>query len=717
MTTDRPAILRPNRDHMLAHVTAIFGEAMDGQIELAWSEATEKDVNGGSLFDTVDIDTIVDRAAALNEMEGRNTYIGMAARSPNAAPFARTKDGDYFATHAVAVDLDAPGSVEAAKAIYDALNLRPSWAVVTGEHPHRRAQLWWKLDAPMKNPSVHREIQSGLAAKFNGDPTIINPGRIMRLAGSIAWPKKPGRIPEMTAFYPVSGAEYPVDRLLAVAKEALAAKSAQSPSQPKSSGLGLDTGHVGADIDALLREAHQPGLWHHSVLRLTASLVGKGLPDSAIYAMAPALTMAGYTVAQTEDDMRVMIDGARAQGFTPQIAAPQPTADEAREQAAETPDDEIGALFPAWEVIDPRTIPRIEFVYSDFYAKGYTSLTVAAPKVGKSLLGIAEAFDIATGLGIFTGYRSEPQNVVYYNAEDDQALLNNRVIGLCLKYGVSQHDIAGRLRPVSGVSRDDFFFISGDRDVVINEPLFAKMERFCELHKAAAMIFDPLQDLSRSPETNDVFRLMGQRLRLFADRTGAALGIVHHTRKLTPGMTPTIDDARGGGALRGTARFNRLLYGMTEEEAAKAGVPDHRAFFRIADVESNLAPPSSDRNRWFQKISVDTPNGQSAGVVSVWEWPDAFAGITAADARRVRAAVDASNPPPRMNPQASQWIGYLVADVLEIDVTDKANKERVKGMIRGWIAEDVLREAVERSPRDGRDVPICICGANAALGD
>ena len=56
--------------------------------------------------------------------------------------------------------------------------------------------------------------------------------------------------------------------------------------------------------------------------------------------------------------------------------------------------------FKAWQQKDLTLIPSPTFVYSDFYALGYTSLTVAPPKVGKSTLALAEAIDIATGQSV-----------------------------------------------------------------------------------------------------------------------------------------------------------------------------------------------------------------------------------------------------------------------------------------------------------------------------
>jgi hypothetical protein len=204
-------------------------------------------------------------------------------------------------------------------------------------------------------------------------------------------------------------------------------------------------------------------------------------------------------------------------------------------------------------------------------------------------------------------------------------------------------------------------------------------------------VFDPLQDLSQSPETNEVFRALGGRIRALASATGAAIGLVHHTRKPSPGIVPTLDDGRGGSALRGVARFNRLLVPMTEAEGAQAGVDDFRNFFRIGEAESNLAPPSSDRNRWFEKLGVQIANGANIAAIRPWTWPDHFAGVTVNDACKVRAAIADRDPAPRANVQAQDWVGKVVADVLGLDLGKASNKARVKALLKKWIETDVLR--------------------------
>lgn len=371
--------------------------------------------------------------------------------------------------------------------------------------------------------------------------------------------------------------------------------------------------------------------------------------------------------------------------------------------------------FEAWQDIDPATVPTIRFVYSDHYAAGYQTVTFAAPKTGKSLLALAEAIDATSGRGFLSGHTiHEPQRVLYFNAEDDQAILDARTLAVLLANGIPQSEIAGRFFPVSGVTEArQLVLIHGDQNE-INEAAFRFLQDEIERHKITLAIFDPLQDLSQAPESNEAFRSLGGRLRRLAAETGVALGLIHHTRKPTAGIAPTLDDGRGGSALRGVARFNRLLVPMTEAEGAQAGVEDYRLFFRIADLESNLAPPSSDRNRWFEKIGVPIGNGSTYPTLRPWVWPDAFVGVKLEDARRIRATVARlaeDDKPARENIQAKDWVGIVVADQLGLDLGKAADKARIKTMIRKWVASKVL--AVENIRSDkGKDVPHVFPGPN-----
>ena len=368
--------------------------------------------------------------------------------------------------------------------------------------------------------------------------------------------------------------------------------------------------------------------------------------------------------------------------------------------------------FQAWREIDIAQIPRLRFVYGDTFAAGYLSVTFAAPKTGKSLLALSEAIDAATGRGFLTGQPATPIKVLYYNAEDDLAVIQGRVAAVLQAWQIPQAEITGRLFAVSGVSaKSPVVLIKGEKGDIA-ESAFQALADLIKREGIALAIFDPLHDLSQSPETNEVFRALGGRIRMLAADTGAAIGLVHHTRKPSPGIQPTLDDGRGGSALRGVARFNRLLVPMTEAEGAQAGVDDFRHYFRIGEAESNLAPPSSDRNRWFEKKGVMIANGENVATIRPWVWPEAFSGITVNDACRVRAEIAARETPPRENSQADDWAGKVIAEVLSLDLGKKSEKARVATILKTWIESGVLAKESLPLGVNRKSVPCIIAGPN-----
>lgn len=598
---------------------------------------------------------------------------------------------------------------QAAENIRNFVGPKPTFYVMTGTTPSQRPHVYWEIKEPTRNMDAWSKTQAAIAATLKTD-SVIDAPRIMRVAGTINWPKPQkeakGYQIELTSLHIHDENTRPP-----VTSENMARAFRNSASK-ENDGLQIDTGGFDGDrmnVSATIGAIQSGENWNKEVNRLVWRMASLGLSDSEIALLAPSLTLPGYTIHQTQEEMRTMLSYARESGHQPR--------DQVNNEFREVTDAEKNAIsampFNPWKPKNLAEIPVPEFVYSDFYARKYTSLTIAAPKVGKSMLGLIEAVDMATGRGILTGVRQPKRTVFYYNAEDDQSVLDNRVAAILTEYGIPQEDIS-TLEVRSGVEDEDFYMMSGI-DGIINEKMFISIEKSIVENGIDVLVFDPLQDLSRSPETNEVFRLLGQRLRRMASSTSAALGLIHHTRKVAPGMTPSIDDARGGSALRGTARFNRVLVSMSEDEAAQAGVDNHHHFLRIGDMESNLAPPSSDINRWFEKVSVIVPADASFGVIKPWSWPDAFSGVTKQDAAKIRHRIDGIGVPPRADVRSASWVGVIIAEELGIDLESKGAKAKVKTLLSGWLKSDVLRMVSERDKRAGRDVNVVISGGNNPL--
>lgn len=155
---------------------------------------------------------------------------------------------------------------------------------------------------------------------------------------------------------------------------------------------------------------------------------------------------------------------------------------------------------------------------------------------------------------------------------------------------------------------------------------------------------------------------------------------------------------------------------MTSKEAAHFGVPQEqrRAFLRIEDAKVNLSPAGSAR--WVRTVSVPLgngadywPRGDFVGVAEAWTPPKAQSG-TGADLARVQAALMASPRPPRADCRSPDWVGWLVARVMGLDVgtpstpkedltpAQMANRARVRAVVADWVRGGWLVERQEPDP-------------------
>lgn len=366
-------------------------------------------------------------------------------------------------------------------------------------------------------------------------------------------------------------------------------------------------------------------------------------------------------------------------------------------------------LFQSWEVMDPAALPPRDFIYGQHYIRRFASLTVAPGGLGKSLLALAEMIAIATGRPILGVQPAERQKVVYYNAEDPLDEIKRRVLAICQHHGIDQKELVGWLHIASG-REIDLILASGEAGEIV-EAAFQAVTNWHQKVGAAVYCFDPLANMTESPETNDVFRRLGKRMSRLADDLDCAIDVVHHTRKLG-GREAEVEDSRGGGALVGAVRAARALNPMTADEAAKAGLETHIDHFRIEAGGKNNLARSPAKATWFRRVSVELPNGDYVASLEPWEWPDAFDGVTNDQARACRIAVQEADPRPRQNVQARDWVGRVIAPILKLDADDKADKARLGAIIRQWIKSDVLAIETIYSARDGRDVPFVVAGKN-----
>ena len=337
--------------------------------------------------------------------------------------------------------------------------------------------------------------------------------------------------------------------------------------------------------------------------------------------------------------------------------------------------------------IDPATIPRRQWLYANHYVRKYISETVAPGAYGKSTLAITEALAIVTGRILLGVVPDERTNVWCWNGEDPMEELQRRIAAAAVHYEIDPTEIEGRLFVDTGRETKIIIAEQTGRGAIVARPIVDAVIATIKANEIGLMIVDPFVASHRVIENdNPAIETVAAAWAEIADVTGCSIELVHHARK-TSGAEITVEDGRGGSALLAKVRSARTLNGMTKEESEKAGVENHRSFFRVENGKANLTAPA-DKADWYQLISIDLGNGDSVGVVARWTWPNAFDGVDVSHLRAVQAAIAIGRW--RENSQAKNWAGRAVASVMGLDVTNKAHRSKIVSLLKTWILNGML---------------------------
>jgi hypothetical protein len=93
--------------------------------------------------------------------------------------------------------------------------------------------------------------------------------------------------------------------------------------------------------------------------------------------------------------------------------------------------------------------------------------------------------------------------------------------------------------------------------------------------------------------------------------------------------------------------------------------------------------------------------GDHVGVVTQWAWPkaaDIVGDVSAEDLHGIKTRLRTGIY--RESPQANEWAGKVIAEILGIDVRDKSVRRRIQAMLKAWIATDHLY--VDQRPNGAR---------------
>ena len=158
------------------------------------------------------------------------------------------------------------------------------------------------------------------------------------------------------------------------------------PIQPISNLVTADAPRL-QNIDKIRTALREKGKWHGNVLAMVASYVQRGLSDEEILFMAPALTLEGYSVEQTERELLGFCKSARDKGFhirPHEQIAPVGMVSSLPQQA----------LFD--HVLDVSLEPP-KYLIEEILVENTIAALVAPSYSGKSYVAVDMACSVATG--------------------------------------------------------------------------------------------------------------------------------------------------------------------------------------------------------------------------------------------------------------------------------------------------------------------------------
>jgi|GEM_PF-6420109 len=278
---------------------------------------------------------------------------------------------------------------------------------------------------------------------------------------------------------------------------------------------------------------------------------------------------------------------------------------------------------------DPTTLPKRDWLFGGHYIRKYAVASVGPGGGGKTAHSISEALAMVTGRPLLDpdGPLTKPLRVWWINAEDPQDEIDRRFHAAAKHFSITNDQINGRLFTDSG--RDQSFVIAKQegRDLKVVEPFVADLVAEIRRRQIDVLIVDPFVSTHEAQENDNgaMQRVTAAWVRV-ADEANCCVELVHHVTKAQGEVTA--ESARGGGAFKDKVRSMRVFNVMTKEESEKAGVENHRSYFRVDFGKVNMVASGSSSWRHFVSVPLGngkglTDNGDEVGVVEPWRWPSA----------------------------------------------------------------------------------------------
>lgn len=402
---------------------------------------------------------------------------------------------------------------QAAENIRNFVGPKPTFYVITGTMPCVRPHVYFELQEPTRNMAAWEATQRSIAATLKTDPSVVDPPRIMRVAGTVNWPKPQksakGYSAELTSIHIYSEDERPP-----VSSENMARVFVETP-KGDADGFPIDTGSDRRTADNyadILRRARTDGEKHTGVRDMAASLAGSGVP----HAMAEALIRDACPV--WDEGVENLINTAYSKFYKkPEVAEVEATPTTIADFKIDDSDSFLADLQPLEYLIDG--ILPTGVVYS---LTGYTGH-------GKTTLALQFALAIAQGED-FCDRETTKGSVLVLAGENPYNLKWQYAAALAAR----------------GLQRADVHFVQGHFSLdQWTEVLKAKLESMPDVK---LIIIDSLQAFFEGDSDNDNTQMveMARKFRRVGEISSRpAMMIIAHPAGKTPAKDMLVP--RGGG--------------------------------------------------------------------------------------------------------------------------------------------------------------------------
>lgn len=542
---------KPNKEDMQKHLDLLFGpceqEYPGGMLEIRCIHPTEKSNSGGKLIKAQLYSAVSDRAAAGNfayeyNEKGFNVYVGVNPRKPGTPPFGAANAEDVEIAFFNFADIDRDESLNI---LAQGSPVPYTYSVTTGTQPNQRPHIYWQLEEPARNLKAWSEAQGFIADYFKSD-RVIDPPRIMRLAGTVNWPDEKKEAKGYRVENVLIRTEYDDDRdpvpalhIYSTFAKLRPATTTPAPERREGDKLGLGvTGNV--DVDRAINNIMAGNEWHNNMIRVVAHWMAMGRTDNEILLMCRNFTLPGYTIDDTDREVMQAILGGRRKGYDADApSAPQTYT--APTQAVIEPSEGADVFAFDWFKDMNAALDTADLI-EDTFGVGQMSVIYGESNCGKTFFMTDIAYHVASG-NSWRGLRVESGLVIYLALEGKHGI-RNRIAAIRKEAGITPS------MPFIVISTG-VNFLDAETDLTKLIHTIKKAEDDCG-HKASLIVVDTLSRAlaggnENSPEDMGALVVNADWLRY---NTNAHISLVHHSGK---------DQARG-------ARGHSLLRAATDTE-------------------------------------------------------------------------------------------------------------------------------------------------------